>query len=60
VAFIDVFNGDTDGSCALHQVRPHCPRDAVLVPGARQTSQRVIKCEVKSGFIGSTSKRRLT
>ncbi|MCE2831577.1 MAG: acetyltransferase, partial [Oxalobacteraceae bacterium] len=33
MAFFDVFNGDADGICALHQVRLHCPRDAVLVTG---------------------------
>lgn len=38
MAFFDVFNGDADGVCALHQVRLHCPRDAVLVSGV----QRVI------------------
>ena len=35
MAFFDVFNGDADGKCALHQVRLHCPRDAVLVTGAK-------------------------
>jgi len=36
MAFFDVFNGDADGICALHQVRLHCPRDAVLVTGAKR------------------------
>ena len=36
MAFFDVFNGDADGICALHQVRLHCPRDAVLVTGVKR------------------------
>ncbi len=36
MAFFDVFNGDADGLCALHQVRLHCPRDAVLVTGVKR------------------------
>ena len=31
--FYDVFNGDADGLCALHQLRLAEPRDAVLVTG---------------------------
>jgi len=36
MAFFDVFNGDADGLCALHQVRLHCPRNAVLVTGVKR------------------------
>ncbi len=32
----DVFNGDADGLCALHQLRLAEPRDAVLVTGAKR------------------------
>ena len=32
----DVFNGDADGICALHQLRLDSPRDAVLVTGAKR------------------------
>jgi hypothetical protein len=32
----DVFNGDADGLCSLHQLRLAAPRDAVLVTGAKR------------------------
>jgi len=32
----DVFNGDADGICALHQLRLANPRDAILVTGAKR------------------------
>ncbi len=32
----DVFNGDADGLCALHQLRLASPRDAILVTGAKR------------------------
>jgi hypothetical protein len=32
----DVFNGDADGICALHQLRLAAPRDAVLVTGVKR------------------------
>ncbi|MEO5700508.1 MAG: acetyltransferase [Casimicrobiaceae bacterium] len=32
----DVFNGDADGLCALHQLRLSDPRDATLVTGAKR------------------------
>ena len=32
----DVFNGDADGICALHQLRLAEPRDSVLVTGAKR------------------------
>ncbi len=35
--YIDVFNGDADGLCALHQLRLHEPRpDALLVSGVKR------------------------
>ena len=33
---IDVFNGDADGICALHQLRLHEPREARLVTGVKR------------------------
>jgi hypothetical protein len=30
-----VFNGDADGLCALRQLRPNEPRQAVLITGVR-------------------------
>ncbi|CAN7545800.1 DHH family phosphoesterase [Trinickia sp. LjRoot230] len=35
-AAYDVFNGDADGICALHQLRLACPREAVLVTGVKR------------------------
>ncbi len=32
----DVFNGDADGLCALHQLRLAFPREAILVTGAKR------------------------
>ncbi|PMS22764.1 hypothetical protein C0Z18_05280 [Trinickia dabaoshanensis] len=32
----DVFNGDADGLCALHQLRLATPRDAVIVTGVKR------------------------
>src|SRR5512141_3402231 len=32
---IDVFNGDADGLCALHQLRLADPADAVLITGVK-------------------------
>ena len=34
--FYDVFNGDADGICALHQLRLADPRASVLVTGAKR------------------------
>jgi hypothetical protein len=36
MADYDVFNGDADGLCALHQLRLHAPRRARLVTGAKR------------------------
>ena len=33
---IDVFNGDADGICALHQLRLADPRDSVLITGVKR------------------------
>lgn len=34
--YFDVFNGDADGLCALHQLRLSCPRSATLVTGVKR------------------------
>jgi len=49
MAFFDVFNGDADGICALHQVRLHCPRDAVLVTGVKRTIALLKNVEAHAG-----------
>ena len=36
MAFYDVFNGDADGLCALHQWRLAAPRDAVRITGTKR------------------------
>lgn len=37
MAFLDIFNGDADGICALHQLRLHDPRpDARLITGVKR------------------------
>ena len=36
MAYIDVFNGDADGICALHQLRLSNPVDSVLVTGVKR------------------------
>ena len=32
----DLFNGDADGLCALHQLRMHQPRESTLVTGVKR------------------------
>ncbi len=34
--FYDIFNGDADGLCALHQLRLEQPRESVLVTGVKR------------------------
>lgn len=36
MAYYDIFNGDADGICALHQLRLAEPRDSVLVTGVKR------------------------
>lgn len=36
MAYIDVFNGDADGICALHQLRLAEPHEALLVTGVKR------------------------
>ena len=36
MSFYDVFNGDADGLCALHQLRLAAPRDSVLITGVKR------------------------
>jgi len=36
VRFYDIFNGDADGLCALHQLRLVEPRDATLITGVKR------------------------
>ncbi len=44
--YLDVFNGDADGICALHQLRLHTPRpDALLISGVKRDIQLLGRLE---------------
>jgi hypothetical protein len=47
--FYDIFNGDADGICALHQLRLEEPRSAVLVTGAKREIALVERANAGSG-----------
>lgn len=47
--FYDIFNGDADGICALHQLRLETPRDAELVTGAKRETALVARVEARAG-----------
>lgn len=46
---IDVFNGDADGVCALHQLRLADPKDSVLITGVKRDIALVRQVEAKPG-----------
>ncbi len=47
--FYDVFNGDADGICALHQLRLAEPRPGVLVTGAKREIALLERVEAQPG-----------
>ena len=47
--FYDVFNGDADGICALHQLRLAEPRPGVLVTGAKRDIALLERVEAQPG-----------
>jgi len=47
--FIDVFNGDADGICALIQYRLAYPADAILVTGVKRDIKLLERIQVKKG-----------
>jgi hypothetical protein len=48
--FYDIFNGDADGICALHQLRLETPReDAKLVTGVKRDIELVAQVEAQAG-----------
>ena len=49
MAFYDIFNGDADGICALHQLRLTEPRVAELVTGTKREIRLVERCPVAAG-----------
>jgi glycine/D-amino acid oxidase-like deaminating enzyme len=49
MAFYDIFNGDADGLCALHQLRLAEPRAAQLVTGTKREIRLVERVEARAG-----------
>ena len=49
MAFYDIFNGDADGICALHQLRLIIPRDAELVTGIKRDIRLVERVCASAG-----------
>ncbi len=47
--FYDIFNGDADGICALHQLRLDEPRDAELVTGVKRDTGLVARVDAQAG-----------
>ena len=47
--FIDVFNGDADGICALHQLRLAQPLDSTLVTGVKRDINLLQRVEAQQG-----------
>jgi hypothetical protein len=49
MALYDIFNGDADGICALHQLRLAAPCQAQLVTGAKREIRLVDRVEAAAG-----------
>jgi hypothetical protein len=47
--FYDIFNGDADGICALHQLRLAEPRDAELVTGVKRDIELLARVAPRRG-----------
>jgi hypothetical protein len=47
----DVFNGDADGLCALHQLRLEEPQEAVLVTGAKRDIALLARVPARAGDV---------
>ena len=47
--YIDVFNGDADGICALHQLRLAKPVESILITGVKRDINLLKKVNVASG-----------
>lgn len=47
--FYDIFNGDADGICALHQLRLDAPCDAELVTGVKRDTALVERVDAVAG-----------
>jgi len=51
MSLIDVFNGDADGLCALHQLRLDLPAESLLVTGTKRDIGLLKRVEAKTGDI---------
>jgi single-stranded DNA-specific DHH superfamily exonuclease len=49
VTSYDIFNGDADGLCALHQLRLAEPREAVLVTGVKRDLRLLERVDAQAG-----------
>lgn len=49
MAHYDVFNGDADGICALHQLRLEDPRASTLVTGAKRDIALLARVDARAG-----------
>lgn len=49
--FYDVFNGDADGICALHQLRLADPRTSELITGAKRDIELVARVPAQAGDV---------
>ena len=49
MALIDVFNGDADGICALHQLRLSAPADSELVTGPKRDISLLKRVRAQTG-----------
>jgi hypothetical protein len=47
--FYDVFYGDADGICALHQLRLAEPRESVLITGVKRDIALLERVDAQSG-----------
>ncbi len=47
--FYDIFNGDADGICALHQLRLEEPRESVLVTGVKRDINLLSRVAARAG-----------
>lgn len=49
MAYIDVFNGDADGICALVQLHHAAPRDSVLITGVKRDIELLAQVNAAAG-----------
>ena len=49
MAYFDIFNGDADGICALHQLRLVEPRESVLITGVKRDIALLKQVDARQG-----------